>query len=319
MKAFGGFIILVIIGCIAILAANSLYVVTETEQVILTQFGKPMGDAVNKAGLHFRTPFIQAVNRIEKRVLEWDGDSNSMPTKDKLYIAVDLFGRWRIKDPLQYYLRLRDERSARSRLDDILGSEARNSVARHELIEIIRTTKDRVPAVDASLGHDAQAVITLVPIEKGRSMIEREIFLAAAGKLTDFGIELMDVRFKRINYNENVLEKIYDRMTSERTQIANRFRSEGEGEAETILGGMGRELRQIESEAYKKIQEIKGRADARATEIYAGAYNKSPEAVALYEFTQSLETYRTALGAETTLILSTDSDLFRFLKSIKTP
>jgi membrane protease subunit HflC len=311
VNAFYGFIIFAVV----VISANSLYIVQETEQVILTQFGRPIGDAVNKAGLHFRVPFIQKPNSIEKRILAWDGRPNDMPTKDKLYITVDTFARWRISDPLQYFLRLRDERSAQSRLDDILGSETRNAVAKHELIEIIRTSKDRVPVDEGVLGEAGTSEVQWLPIEKGRVEIEKEIFGKAEGKLVDFGIELLDVRFKRINYNPNVREKIYDRMISERMQIASRFRSEGEGEAEIILGNKERDLREIESEAYKEIQEIMGQADAKATEVYASAYNQSPEAIELYTFVKTLETYERGLDANTTLILTTDSDLFRYLKT----
>ena len=299
-----------------IVGGNTFYVVSEIEQVILTQFGKPVGDAVGDAGLHMHLPFIQVPNYIEKRILEWDGSASDMPTQDKLYITVDTFGRWRIKDPLMYYERLKDERSAQSRLDDILGSETRNAVAKHKLIEVIRTTKDRKPEVDASLAKDEQSTAQLIPISKGRTLIESEIFKAAVGKLEVFGIELLDIRFKRINYNPEVRPKIYDRMISERVQIANRFRSEGQGEAEIILGDKERDLREIESEAYKQIQSIRGDADASATEIYAKAYNQTSEAIELYEFIKSMETYRLGLDEKTTLILSTDSDLFRFLKNI---
>jgi membrane protease subunit HflC len=241
-----------------------------------------------------------------------------MPTKDKLYISVDLFARWRITDPLQYFLRLRDERSAQSRLDDILGSETRNAVAKHELIEIIRTTKDRIPLRDALLTNAEQALDmgALVPIQKGRKLVEQEIFEAAAQKVEVFGIELLDIRFKRINYNESVRPKIYDRMISERRQIAERFLSEGNGEAARIRGNRVRDLNKIQSEAYRQVEEIRGVADAKATEIYSNAYNQSPESVAFYEFTRTMQSYRLIIAANTTLILSTDSDLFKFLKEM---
>jgi membrane protease subunit HflC len=246
-----------------------------------------------------------------------------MPTKDKLYISVDLFARWRIVDPLQYFLRLRDERSAQSRLDDILGSETRNAVAKHELIEIIRTTKDRVPLLDTALGEvvlpsTEQGINmgALVPIEKGRKLVEQEIFTAAAEKVGVFGIELLDIRFKRINYNESVRPKIYDRMISERRQIAERFLSEGNGEAARIRGNRVRDLNKIQSEAYRQVEEIRGLADAKATEIYASAYNQNPQAVEFYEFTRTMASYPTIIGESTTIVLSTDSDLFKFLKGM---
>jgi membrane protease subunit HflC len=299
----------------ALLVGLSTYRVDETEQVIITQFGKPIGPVVSDSGLHFKLPFVQAVNRIDKRILLWDGPSTDMPTKDKLYITVDTFGRWRIRDPLQYFLRLRDERSAQSRLEDILGSETRNAVAKHELIELIRTTKDRTPTIDPAL---AQADVgTLVPVQKGRREIEQDIFLPASTKLAEFGIELLDVRFKRINYNESVQQKIYARMISERQQIAERFRSEGAGEAARIIGDKERELKTIDSEAYRKIQTIQGEADAKATGIYARGYNQSPAAADLYAFLKTLDTYRSVIDPDTTLILSTDSELFRLLKGTK--
>jgi len=297
---------------------NSIYTVDEVEQAIITQFGKPVGEPVVEAGLKFKVPFIQEVNPIDKRVLEWDGPPSDMPTKDKLYISVDLFARWKIVDPLQYFLRLRDERSAQSRLDDILGSETRNAVAKHELIEIIRTSKDRIPLRDTILSstEQEQNMGSLVPIEKGRKLVEQEIFAAASEKVGVFGIELLDIRFKRINYNESVRPKIYDRMISERRQIAERFLSEGNGEAARIRGNRVRDLNKIQSEAYRAVEEIRGLADAKATEIYAGAYNRSPLAVEFYEFTRTMASYPSIIGKNTTVVLSTSSDLFKFLKGM---
>jgi len=309
-------LVVVVIG--AYVMMSSVYTVSEVEQMIITQFGKPVGEPVTTAGLKLKMPFIQEVNPIDKRVLEWDGNPSDMPTKDKLYISVDLFARWRITDPLQYFLRLRDERSAQSRLDDILGSETRNAIAKHELIEIIRTTKDRVPLRDTFL-TDAERKLdmgSLVPIQKGRKLVEQEIFAAAAEKVRVFGIELLDIRFKRINYNESVRPKIYDRMISERRQIAERFLSEGNGEAARIRGNRVRDLNKIQSEAYRQVEEIRGVADAKATEIYAKAYNRSPEAVAFYEFTRTMQSYISTIDENTTLVLTTDSDLFKFLKSM---
>ncbi len=297
---------------------SSIYTVDEVEQAIITQFGKPVGEPVVEAGLKFKIPFIQEVNPIDKRVLEWDGPPSDMPTKDKLYISVDLFARWRIVDPLQYFLRLRDERSAQSRLDDILGSETRNAVAKHELIEIIRTSKDRIPLRDTILTstEQEQNMGSLVPIEKGRKLVEQEIFAAASEKVGVFGIELLDIRFKRINYNESVRPKIYDRMISERRQIAERFLSEGNGEAARIRGNRIRDLNKIQSEAYRAVEEIRGLADAKATEIYAGAYNQSPLAVEFYEFTRTMASYPSIIGENTTVVLSTSSDLFKYLKGM---
>ena len=309
-------VVLLVLG--TYVTASSIYTVNEVEQMIITQFGKPVGEPVTTAGLKFKVPYIQDVNPIDKRVLEWDGPPADMPTKDKLYISVDLFARWRITDPLQYFLRLRDERSAQSRLDDILGSETRNAVAKHELIEIIRTTRDRVPLRDALLtdAERKQEIGSLVPIQKGRKLVEAEIFAAAAEKVRVFGIELLDIRFKRINYNESVRPKIYDRMISERRQIAERFLSEGNGEAARIRGNRVRDLNKIQSEAYREVEEIRGVADAKATEIYASAYNQSPESAAFYEFTRTMQSYKSIIGENTTLVLSTDSELFKFLKGM---
>jgi modulator of FtsH protease HflC len=311
-------VILVALAIATYVIMNSIYTVSEVEQVIITQFGKPVGEPVTSAGLKIKVPFIQDVNPIDKRVLEWDGSPSDMPTKDKLYISVDLYARWRITDPLQYFLRLRDERSAQSRLDDILGSETRNAVAKHELIEIIRTTKDRVPLREGLL-TDAEKELNmgaLVPIRKGRQLVEQDIFAAAAEKVQVFGIELLDIRFKRINYNESVRPKIYDRMISERRQIAERFLSEGNGEAARIRGNRVRDLNKIQSEAYRQVEEIRGVADAKATEIYATAYNQSPASVEFYEFTRAMQAYTSIMADNTTLVLSTDSDLFKFLKGM---
>ena len=310
-------LIVVVLFIGAIIGYSAAYSVKETEQIILTQFGKPIGEPITESGLHFKVPFIQEVTRIEKRILEWDGRPNEMPTKDKTYISVDTFGRWRIKDAKQFFLRLRDERSALSRLDDILGSETRNAIAKHELIEVIRTTKGREPARDAALEDAPGDIGTLYPITLGRAKIEEEIFTKAAGKLSDFGIELLDVRFKRINYNTSVRQRIYSRMISERTQIADRFRSEGEGEAAKIIGRKERDLLEIESQAYKEVETIRGKADAEATEIYATSYNQSPEAIEFYEFFKTMETYTKMLGKDSTMILTTDSDIFKYLKHIE--
>ena len=318
MNKFIKVIIVLLLVAVTYVATSAVYTVNEVEQVIITQFGKPVGDPVTEAGLKIKLPFVQEVNAIDKRVLEWDGNPSDMPTKDKLYISVDLYARWRITEPLPYFLRLRDELSAQSRLDDILGSETRNAVAKHELIEIIRTTKGRVPLRDTLLtdAERKQDIGALVPINKGRAVVEEQIFTAAAEKVRVFGIELLDIRFKRINYNESVRPKIYDRMISERRQIAERFLSEGNGEAARIRGNRVRDLNKIQSEAYRQVEEIRGVADAKATEIYSKAYNQSPESVVFYEFTRTMQAYKQMIGENTTLILSTDSDVFKFLKGM---
>lgn len=295
--------------------------VDPTEQVFITEFGKPVGEPINadpkkdEAGLHFKKPFIQTVNRIEKRILEWDGPATEMPTRDKLYISVDVFARWRIVDPKDYYEQLRDERSALSRLDDIIGSETRNVIASHDLIEVIRSQADRKPLRDESLNIENTNIGTLPAIRFGRNKLDEQILKAAQPKVRAWGIELLDVRFKRINYKSGVIEKIYARMASERTQIASRFRSEGSGEAAKILGRKERDLLTIQSDAYRREQEVMGKADAQATGIYAAAYNSSPSAPDFYQFVKTLDTYKASLGKDTTTIFTTNSSLFRLLKS----
>ena len=293
------------------------FAVHQTEQVIITQFGKPVGDPITDPGLHLKLPMIQDVNRIDKRFLEWDGTPVAIPTRDKTYIHVDTFARWRINDAKTFFVRLRDERSAQSRLEDILGSETRNAVAKHDLIEIIRTDKNRKPLRDENLKNVPTGLGTigvLPPIQYGRLIIEDEIKSKAAGKLAEFGIDLLDVRLKRVNYNPDVLDRIYQRMISERRQIAQRFRSEGEGEAARIAGQKERDLNEIQSTAYRQVQQIRGEADGKATEIYAQAYTQNPQAAEFYNFLKSMETYRKVLTKDATLVFSTDSDLFGLLK-----
>jgi membrane protease subunit HflC len=300
---------------LVLLFGGAFYTVHETDTVILTQFGRPVGAPVTDPGLHFKTPFVQVVNRLEKRVLEWDGPATEMPTKDKTYIRVDTFARWRIGDPAQYFVKLRDERSAQSRLEDIIGSEVRTAVAGHELIEVVRSDTERRPAPNPSAeGTTAPALLVA---NRGRLALQRDILKAAAPKLADIGIELLDVRIKRVNYNQDVVTNIYRRMISEREQIAQRFRSEGEGEAARINGRRERDLREIESTAYKRVQELRGEADATATRVYAEAYDKSAEAREFYGFLKTLETYRKILGDQTNVILSTDSEIFRLLEKSK--
>ena len=307
--ALGIVILWTLLGC--------FFAVHQTEQVIITQFGKPVGDPITDPGLHFKLPVIQDVNRIDKRFLEWDGTPVAIPTRDKTYIHVDTFARWRINDAKTFFVRLRDERSAQSRLEDILGSETRNAVAKHDLIEIIRTDKNRKPLRDENLKNVPTGLGTigvLPPIQYGRLIIEDEIKSKAAGKLAEFGIDLLDVRLKRVNYNPDVLDRIYQRMISERRQIAQRFRSEGEGEAARIAGQKERDLNEIQSTAYRQVQQIRGEADGKATEIYAQAYTQNPQAAEFYNFLKSMETYRKVLTKDATLVFSTDSDLFGLLK-----
>ncbi|MEN8680733.1 MAG: protease modulator HflC, partial [Akkermansiaceae bacterium] len=308
MKKAIGFFVAAFVLLVLLFVTGTIYTVREDQQVVLTQFGKPVGEPVTEAGIHFKIPFIVKVNIIEKRVLAWDGVSSQMPTRDKTYIQVDTFARWEISDPLAYFQKLRDERSALSRLDDILGSETRNAVARHDLIEVVRSTKDRQPD---RTDVQTESEIDFEPIQVGRRAIEKGVFETAKSKLEDFGITLLDLRFKRINYNSDVAPDIYQRMISERQQIAERFRSEGAGEAARIMGKMELEVKKIESEAYRTVQSILGEADAESTRIYAEAYGGSEQRESFYEFVKTLEAYDEILDEKTTVILSTDSDLFR--------
>ncbi|MCA9731540.1 protease modulator HflC [candidate division KSB1 bacterium] len=301
----------VLILIIAYLVGSAAFIVNETQQVIITQFGKPQGDPIVEPGIHFKMPFLQEANYFDKRFLEWDGDPNQVPTKDKRFIWVDTYGRWRIVDPLLYFQRVRDERGAQSRLDDILDGETRNAIANHTLVELIRST-NREFKLDDTIGADAQDI--LAKINEGRSQITRSILEAAAKRTTELGIELLDLRFKRINYVQEVQEKIYERMISERERIADKFRSEGQGEASKIQGDKERDLRSIRSEAYRQALEIKGNADGTATKIYAAAYNSSADARDFYEFLKTMETYRNTLSKEDWIIMSMDNNFYKYLK-----
>jgi len=310
-KIFGGMVILVIVGLI--LLFSSAFVVNETEQVIITQFGKPVGKPISNAGIHFKLPLIQDANFFDKRFLAWDGDPNQIPTKDKRFVWVDSYARWRIKDPLLFFQRVRDERGAKTRLDDILDGLTRNAIANHDLVEIIRSTNRKLET-DGEMEetHDSE---TNLKIQLGREKITRMIIEAAAPRLEVLGIELLDIRFKRINYVEEVQKKIYERMISERKRIADKFRSEGQGEAAKILGDKGRDLKKIESDAYRLAQEIKGKADAEATTIYAQAYNQSAESRSFYQFLKTMDTLKTTLSEKDWLVLSTKGDFFKFLQN----
>ena len=318
-KYLAGCFTLIVVAIGLIVLSGAAYTVNMREQVVITQFGEPKGKPITEAGLKFKIPFIQKANVFDKRILPWDGPVSQMPTKEKTLIMVDTYARWQISDPLTFLRRLRDERTASSRLNDILGSETRNTIAKHELIEVIRTTKGRVPEQSEVIveGDTTGVVGVLPPISRGRSALERDIYETSKIKLEEFGIKLLDIRFKRVNYNQTVEGQIYQRMISERKQIADRFRSEGAGEAAKILGKMEKELNTIESEAYKQVQTIMGEADAQATEIYASAYNQSPEAAEFYEFSKTMELYPEMIGGKSTVVLSTDSDLLKYLKGVQ--
>jgi membrane protease subunit HflC len=304
----------ILVALVIVTAWSSFYTVAETEQVVITQFGEPIGKPIDTPGLHVKHPFIQAVNVFDKRWLEWDGSANQVPTRDKKYIWVDTYARWRISDPLLFFQRLRDERSAQSRLDDIVDGEARNVIANHDLIEVVRSSNRPF-----DLGDAAQDVISeeaAVAVEHGREKITRMILDRASSVMPDYGIEMVDVRIQRINYIDTVQAKVFDRMISERRRIADRYRSEGQGKSAEVRGRKERELKRIESEAYRKSQEIMGKADGEASAIYASSYGRAPE---LYRFLRSMETYRIISDPKTTLVLSTDSDLFRYWQSTGAP
>ena len=302
---------LVVLIALAGTLRSTLFIVNEYDQVIITQFGEPVGDPITEPGLKFKVPFIQKLHRFDKRFLEWDGDVAELPTKDKVFIKVDTYARWRISDPLLYFQRLRNETVAQTRLDDILDGEARKAIANHNLIEVIRST-NRTPEQDESVPDLAGE---LGEINVGREKIRAEVLAAGQARTADLGIEVLDVQFKRINYGPQVLQDVHARMISERQRIADRFRSEGQGERAKILGDMERELKRIQSEAYREAEEIRGRADAEAIEIYARAYNQSADSRSFYEFLKTMETFEMTVDQDTWLLLSTDGDFYRFLKS----
>ncbi|MES1171721.1 MAG: protease modulator HflC [Bacteroidota bacterium] len=293
-----------------IVASSSLYTVSETEQVIITRFGEPIGRPIVDAGLHVKVPFIQDVNRFEKRWLEWDGDANQVPTRDKKYIWVDTYARWRISDALQFFQALRDERGAQSRLNDIIDGETRNVIASNNLLEVVRSNNrafEQGDEVEDVIGEEVK-----VPVVHGRNRITRLILERAAHVMPAYGIELVDVQVQRINYVNDVQAKVFDRMISERKRIADRHRSEGQGKSAEIRGKKERELKVIESDAYRQGQEIMGRGDAQAAAIYADAFNRDRE---LYRFSRTLQTYRDTIDKESVLVLSTNAEIYRYLRS----
>jgi membrane protease subunit HflC len=303
-------IAVVLLGLIVLFSAT--FIVDETEQAIITQFGKPVGDPITEPGIHFKVPLIQNVHFFDKRFLAWDGDPNQIPTKDKRFIWVDSYARWRITDPLLFFQRVRDERGAQTRLDDILDGSTRNAIANNNLVEIVRST-NRELEVGEGLEEIKETEISL-RIKLGREKLTRLIIEAASPRLQVLGIELLDLRFKRINYVEEVQKKIYERMITERKRIADKYRSEGQGESAKIIGDRERDLKKIQSEAYRTAQELKGKADAEATAIYARAYNQNNESRDFYQFLKTMETYKTTLSEKDWLVLSTKGDFFKFLQ-----
>jgi membrane protease subunit HflC len=303
-------IIIALVLAVIIVFSSALYIVSETNQVIITQFGQPIGGAITSPGIHIKVPFIQKANYFEKRWLEWDGDANQIPTKDKKFIWVDTYARWRISNPLVFFQRVRDERGAQSRIDDVIDGATRNAVANFILIEIVRSSNREFELTEeiAILGISE----AIAKIETGRERIA-QIILEKSSEITpEFGVELKDVRIKRINYVEEVQRKVFDRMIAERQRIAAKYRSEGDGKSAEIRGEKEKELKRIQSGAYRTAQQIKGKADAEATRVYALAYNRDPE---FYQFMKTLETYRASLDKETWLLLSTESEFLKYLRS----
>jgi modulator of FtsH protease HflC len=306
-------VILVIVACIAIMTAyTSAYVVDETQQVVVTQFGRVVGAPKLAPGLYFKVPFIQEATYFPKNLLLWEGDPGQIPTLDKTYIWVDVFARWKIVDPIKFFQTVNNTVSAQSRLDDIIDPATRNFITSYKLIEAVRRSNRELDTFEIGL-EDIQKE----PAEKitaGRDKITQGILEQAQPKLSPFGIELVDVKIKRINYVEQVRESVYARMIAERKQIAEKFRSEGKGEAARIMGEKERDLKRITSEAYRTAQEIKGKADAEATKLYAQAYGVDPE---FYSFTKSLEVYNETLGENSSVVLSTSAEFLKYLKGYK--
>ena len=299
----GGFVLL-------LLVQSSMYTVAENEQVLVTQFGRIVSRAVTQPGLHWKTPFTQEVHSFDKRWLEWDGSANQIPTRDKKYIWVEVFARWRISDPMRFYERLRDEQSAQTRLDDIIDGEVRNVIANHDLIDIVRSSSREFERGDESdEGQEDQGVFTPTI---GREQISGMVLKKSSLVMPDYGVELADIKIKRVNYVESVQQKVFERMISERKRIAARYRSEGGGKRAEIEGKVQRELLRVRSEAYKKAEEIRGRAAAEAARIYADAYNRDTE---LYGFLKTLEAYKGIVNENTDVVLSTSSPLLKYLKS----
>ncbi|TDQ06693.1 protease modulator HflC [Pedobacter metabolipauper] len=288
----------------------STFTVKEHEQVVLTQFGKPVGSAITTPGINFKLPFVQTANVFEKRFMEWNGDPNQVPTKDKKFIFVDTYARWQITDPLQFFKRLTNERGAQSRLDDILDGETRNVVAKNNIEELVRSS-NRKPELD-SIGEVLGDSLAIVFV--GRDKMQNMILESANKQAKELGIKILDFRFKRINYVQEVQTQVYERMKSERFRIADKFRSEGQGEASRINGEKDRELKNIQSAAFKKAEEIKGKADANAASVYTAVYNQSAQSKSLYGFLKSMETLDKTFSEKTSVVLSTNSELYRYLK-----
>lgn len=312
-------ILLAVIAVAVVLVAGSVYVIDETQQVVVTQFGRIVGDAKKEPGLGFKVPFIQKANYFPKNLLEWDGDPGQVPTKDKTYIWVDTYAQWRISDPIVYFQTVRDEFAALKRLDDIIDPAVRDLISSYPLVESVRNTDrpmdtfEAINVADEDSDSGESRKLVWYKVDLGRDEIARQIEKQAREKLAQFGIEVVDMKIKRINYIDSVRRSVYDRMIAERRQIAEKFRAEGRGEASKIRGEKERELQVIRSEAYKEAQTIKGKADAEASLIYAHAYGQDPD---FYAFLKTMDLYKKALEKDSTMVLSTDSELMKYLKGI---
>ncbi len=306
-------LILTIVSAAFVLVFSAAYKVDETEQVVITQFGRIVGEPVTEPGLKFKMPFIQTANYFPKNLLEWDGDPGQVPTKDKTYIWVDTFARWKISDPILYFQTVKDEFSALKRLDDIIDPAMRNLITSYPLVETVRNTDRAMDTFDVVNDDENKNRQVRYTVDLGRDEITRRIVSQSRPKLSEFGIELVDMKIKRVNYIDSVRRSVYDRMIAERNQIAEKFRAEGKGEASNIRGEKEKELQKIKSEAYRTAQETKGHADAKATQIYADAYGVDPD---FYAFQKTMEVYKKSLSKDSSLILSTDSDLMKYMKGL---
>ena len=303
-------IIYTVIIIIILFLLGAVYVVDETEQVVVTRFGEAIGKPKIIPGLYFKLPIIDTTNYFPKNLLEWDGDPGQIPTLDKTFIWVDTFARWKIVDPLKFFETVNNVTAGLGRLDDIIDPAVRNFITSYPLIETVRMTNRELDTFEMGI-EKVKETSPLGEVKTGRAEITRGIMKQAQPKLAKFGIELVDVKIKRLNYVEEVRKSVYGRMIAERKQIAEKFRSEGKGEARKIEGDKEKEMKRITSEAYKKAQEIKGKADAEATKIYAQAYGRDPD---FYSFTNTLDIYKETMDKESTLVLSTDSEFFKYLK-----
>ncbi|MFP3912148.1 MAG: protease modulator HflC [Desulfobacteraceae bacterium] len=306
-------ILIIPIVLLLIILYSAAYTIDETEQVVITQFGEPIGEPKTEPGLYFKIPIIQNANVFPKNLLEWDGDAGQVPTRDKTFIHVDTFARWRIVDALTFFETVSSVIGGMARLDDIIDPAVRNLITSYPLLETVRNSNRELDTFEVGVGH-VQDERRLGTVKTGRSLIIKKILEQAQPKVTNFGIELVDVQIKRLNYVEQVRDSVFQRMIAERKQIAEKFRSEGQGEARKIEGNQEKDLKKIRSEAYREAQEIMGKADAKSTAIYAKAYDRDP---LFYSFLKSLEVYENAVDKKTSLILSTDSDFLRYFKNYK--